>query len=82
MGTAYFSSKKTATIADKAAFRRFVIGGELFDLLDWKANAIAVENFVKENKELPAGVNFTVEQTLRVNAPGAKPEENEDTTHG
>lgn len=59
-GTAYRKSKKTATIADPAAFRRFVIGSEAWDIVDWRANAPAIDAFLEENKELPPGINFSV----------------------
>lgn len=59
VGTVYKTTNKSASIADPASFRRFVIGGEHWDLIDFKANAPAVEAFVKEHKSLPPGVNFT-----------------------
>jgi hypothetical protein len=59
-GTAYRKTKKTANIADASAFRRFVIGGEHWDIVDWKANAPAVTAFLEENNELPPGLNFNV----------------------
>jgi hypothetical protein len=58
-GTVYRTSKKSATIADGAEFRRFVIGGEHWDLVDWRANATAIQVFADENNSMPPGVNFT-----------------------
>jgi hypothetical protein len=57
-GTVYRSERVTASLADAAAFRRFVIGGELWDLADWKANATTVQQFNSENGALPPGVNL------------------------
>lgn len=57
-GTVYRSTKRSASIADGDAFRRFVIGGEHFDLVDWRANANAIDDFIKENDTPPPGVNF------------------------
>jgi hypothetical protein len=59
LGTAYRYTKKSATIADGSEFRRFVIGSEAFDLVDWRANAKAVEDFINENGgNPPPGVNY------------------------
>lgn len=58
-GTAYRNTKFTATIEDPAEFRRFVIGGEKWDLVDWKANTPAVGDFIVENKVAPPGVKFS-----------------------
>lgn len=66
VGTVYRSTKSTASIADRSEFQRFVIGGELWELLDWKANATAVEEFLNSNLQLPPGVNFSQKVTVGV----------------
>lgn len=66
VGTVYRSTRKSTSLADPDAFRRFVIGGELWHLLDWKANVTAVEAFLDENKALPPGVNFSQKLTVGV----------------
>lgn len=58
-GTAYRTMRKSATIADGEAFRKFVIKGKLFDLVDWKANANAVSDFIDTNQAPPPGVNYS-----------------------
>jgi hypothetical protein len=58
-GTVYKSTEVNVSIADKDAFRRHVIGGELWDLLDWKANKTAVKDIVEEAQEPPPGVNYS-----------------------
>jgi len=58
-GTVYRSTKRSASIADGDAFRRFVIGGKHFDLVDWRANANAIDDFIKENDTPPPGINFS-----------------------
>lgn len=65
-GTVYRTAKKSATLSDAAAFRRFVIGGEHWDLADWKANASAVEEFINTNESPPPGVNFTTHHVVGV----------------
>lgn len=65
-GTAYKTTKKSASLADAAAFRRFVIGSEAWDLIDWKANVSAVEAFLTEQQQLPPGVNFSQRDVVGV----------------
>lgn len=57
-GTVYRTTKRSASIADGDAFRQFVINNEAFDLVDWRANPNAVDDFIKEEKAPPPGVNF------------------------
>lgn len=65
-GTVYRTSRPTASLADPAEFKRFVIGGELWDLTDWRANAKAVEDFIREHGAPPPGVNYTQTFTVGV----------------
>ena len=65
-GTVYRTTRRTASIADGDAFRQFVISNEAFDLVDWKANANAVDDFIKAETAPPPGVNFTTAFTVGV----------------
>lgn len=65
-GTVYRTTRRSATIADGDAFRQFVIGNEAFDMVDWKANANAVDDFIKSEGSPPPGVNFTTAFTVGV----------------
>lgn len=65
-GTAYLSSRKTASISDAVAFKGFVIENRAWDMLDWKANSTAVSDFLAEHEVLPPGVNYRVDQSLGV----------------
>lgn len=65
-GTAYRTSRNTASIADGDAFREYVLSNEAFDLLDWKANSTAVADFIGENAVPPPGINFSVAYTVGV----------------
>ena len=47
-GTAYLSTTYRASIADKEAFKKFVLDFAEWQMLDWKANAKAVRSFVKD----------------------------------
>ena len=65
-GTAYKTTRRSATIADGELFRNFVVANGAFDLLDWKANANAVDDFIKTNKALPPGVNYNTAVVIGV----------------
>lgn len=71
-GTVYRTSKRSATIADGGAFREYVIEAGQFDLVDWKANANAVDDYIKQHEVPPPGVNFTVHYTVGVRRPTNK----------
>lgn len=57
-GTAYRTEKKSATIEDAQAFQDHVVGNGMFEMLDWKANVKAVEDYLREYDELPPGVKL------------------------
>jgi hypothetical protein len=65
-GTAYQSTKRSASIADGDAFREYVINNGEFDLVDWRANANAVDDYIKEHGAVPPGVNFSTMITVGV----------------
>jgi len=71
-GTAYRSTRYSASLADPDAFMRYVVDNQQFDLLDRRANVTAVKAFVKKNNALPPGVNMSATQTLGVRRGGAK----------
>jgi len=72
-GTAYLSTKKRATIKDGTAFRAFVIDNKEFDLVDWRANANAVFDFINaHNGSPPPGVNPSSYTEVNVRRPGEK----------
>jgi hypothetical protein len=58
VGTAYKTVKRSASIAAPDEFRRFVIGGQLFDLLDWKVNLTAATEYAEAHGDLPPGVTI------------------------
>ena len=69
-GTAYLSTTYRASIADKEAFKKFVLDFAEWQMLDWKANAKAVRSFVKDKKAPVPGVNLTGITKVRINRPG------------
>lgn len=65
-GTCHTSTRYTASLADPDAFMKFVIANNKFELLDRRANATAVRDYVAENKALPPGTNLNSIRTLGV----------------
>lgn len=65
-GTVYRTTKRSASIKDGDTFRRFVIENEAFDLVDWRANANAVDDFIQEQQAPPPGVDFSTTYTVGV----------------
>jgi len=65
-GTVYRTAKKSASLADPAAFMEYVIRENAWDLLDRKANVTAIADFIEENSVTPPGVNFSTTFTVGV----------------
>lgn len=64
-GTAYISTTYSASIRDRSAFLDFLISNSAFELLDLKANAPSVREYIEETGEPPAGVEL--KQRTKVN---------------
>lgn len=58
-GTAYRIERASASIEDHTNFKTFVIANEEWDMIDWKANKTAVEDYLKEFDALPPGVKYS-----------------------
>ena len=65
-GTAYRKISTSVTIADARDFRRHVIGGEAWDLIDWRANKTAVNALVESGEPVPPGVNRSSFYTIGI----------------
>lgn len=65
-GTAYKSSRTSATVADWDIFWGFVQKNEAWEFLEHRANKKAVEDFKKENDDLPPGINWRSETVVNV----------------
>lgn len=72
MGTAYTSTRYSASLPDAEAFMEFVKTTGAWDLMDRKANSTAVKDYVTKNGKLPPGVNLAAIRTLGVNTSGSK----------
>lgn len=71
-GTAYQTTRPSATIRDAAAFREYVIEQGMFDLVDWRANAKMVFEFIDSNGFIPPGLNTSSFTKVNVRRPNEK----------
>ena len=65
-GTAYISSRTSATIADKDSFMGYVKGNLAWDLLEVRVSKLAVDVFATEHGDVPPGVNYRTERTVSI----------------
>lgn len=60
-GTAYKATKTSATVADREAFRQFILEEDAWDMADIRAAKSAIKAYKEEFDELPPGVNWREE---------------------
>lgn len=65
-GTAYQSTRTSATVADWDAVLGFVKTNERWDMLERRVAKKAVEDYVEAEGDLPPGVNWKSEITINV----------------
>jgi hypothetical protein len=66
-GTAYSSTRSSASVADKDAFFTFVKENNEWPLIEVRASSTAVKEFAEANEgELPPGINYNVERTINI----------------
>jgi len=66
-GTAFIQRQRSATVADMAIFREFVIANSNFDLADFRPKKDAVEGYIEEHDgEGVPGVNFSTRDHVLV----------------
>lgn len=64
-GTAYTTTRSSATVADKESFMRHVKDADNYELLEIRCAKTAVEQYKEMHGELPPGVNWS--ETIVVN---------------
>ena len=64
VGTAYKSTRSSATVADWDSFLDHVQSNDAWELLERRVNKTAVEQFKAVNDDLPPGVNWSVSQVV------------------
>lgn len=65
-GTAYASTRSTASVADREAFMEFVKEKQEWSLLEVRAAKLAVEQYKAANEDLPPGINWREERVVNV----------------
>lgn len=65
-GVPYKTTKTSATVADPAAYRQWVIDNQQWAGLDVKANKTFVKEYKEENQDLPPGINWYEEVAVNV----------------
>lgn len=71
-GTAFLSSRTSATVADRDAFIGFVIANEAWVFLENRVSKSAVEQHVDAYDTPPPGVNLRIERTINIRRPSHK----------
>jgi hypothetical protein len=65
-GTAYTSSRNTASIADPDTFMTFCKEHDAWHMLQKRVSLSAVEQYKDEHQDIPPGLNWRVERTVNV----------------
>lgn len=63
-GTAYVTTKSSATVADREAFRQYLLQNDAWELADLRAAKLAIEQFKESNQELPPGINYSATKAV------------------
>lgn len=63
-GTAYRSTRSSATVSDWESLLRHIQAEEAWELLERRVNKTAVEQFVSVNSDLPPGVDWRETQVV------------------
>ena len=65
-GTAYASTRSTASVADKETFMNFIKENEEWSLMKVRAAKLAIEQYKTANGDLPPGVNYREERVVNI----------------
>lgn len=65
-GTAYRSTRTSATVADWDATLAYIREHELWNMLEHRVAKKAVEEFIEANNDIPPGVNISRDITINV----------------
>ena len=65
-GTAYTSTRSTASVADREAFMAYIREHDEWPLLEVRASKAAVEEFKSANDDLPPGINWREERVVNI----------------
>lgn len=65
-GTAYISSRTSATISDKDSFMLHVKTNLAWELLETRVSKAAVDAYASEHGDVPPGINYRTERTVNI----------------
>ena len=65
-GTVFRKQATSVTVADQREFKRHIIGGELWDLIEWRPAKTAINELVEGGEGLPPGLNRSVFTTVNI----------------
>lgn len=65
-GTAYTSTRNTASIADPDAFMSFCKENDAWHMLQKRVSLPAVEQYKDEHQDVPPGINWRAERTVNI----------------
>lgn len=65
-GTAYRTTKSSATVADMDAFLEFVRDNEAWHFLERRVAKTQVDEYVAQNQDLPPGINYSTVVSINV----------------
>lgn len=65
-GTAYSSTRSSASVADPETFMSFVIENAEWSLLEKRVAKLAVEQYRDANGDLPPGINYRAERVVNI----------------
>lgn len=68
-GTAFLSTKDSATVADWDSLFKFIMENEAFDMLEKRVSKLAVRSHLDATSELPPGVNYSTSVEVTVRSP-------------
>lgn len=68
-GTAYVTTKATASVADPDVFRTFIKENEAWELIQTRCSKTGVEQYKAVNGDVPPGVNWREERVVNVRRP-------------
>lgn len=69
LGTGYFTTKMSASVANPEEFWKFVKEKQRYDLVETRAASKAVKDFIEETNTPVPGVTFAQTQVFKIRAP-------------
>jgi len=72
LGTGYWTTTNSATVANRTAFKEFCEKNDLWDLMEIRAASAQIKSHIDKTNMVPAGVNYKQIQSFRIKSAGEK----------